>query len=1094
MMKLILLFAIAQQAAAVTLWVGGDFQGTNPRLTQYHSQDDSWTQAGDNQPVFDDKIRDIVFSGSDVYLAGYFDTPPEKIVRYNRLSDSWVSLPAGPDNNNGFHLSESDGEILFSGSFTSPSNLEYFTVWNSQTSSWIEMGTEGVFDDKAQGSIPTDDGVYVYGNFNLPYKYIAFRNLTGHWVSLGTTPAWVGSKIRTAVIVGDLLYVAGDFTAPWSYCAQYHIPTQTWSAIPNTPAFDDIIYKIYVTPGDQYLIFAGDFTAPESRIIKYEIATQTWYAIGSTPPVFDDVVRAVVMYDDYIYIGGEFSTPWLYMAQYSISLDTWSALPNQPAFDDKVYSIVIETCPLCQNQNVPGNGTMVCQGDGCGEECYFSCNAGFVMVGNPAMSCSASGWNVTEPTCVFVPPPPTPTPTPAPTCDSCSNPMLLDGMVICQGEGCEKECSFICNPGYHLEGAGELSCLINGWDNEIPLCRIDEKQPVIREVAPSLSVLAGRRTIIVGDGFDKDCQVTVDGVPARNITYDGVDLLQVNLPPQEEGYHTLTITNPNRLFDSYPDLYYTDDCPIKGSYGRGTDCHPCPTGATCPGGYRVWPNPGWWNSGEHSPNVQRCSPPAEERCLGGRYSACASQYRGDYCAQCAPDHYMQYGECYSCPDGGYVFTLLLIANLAYITVFILAVVFCQDKTLSMVATILFALQTIRIATKSGVSDLGDGYRHFSLIFALISFDIEFLYPGCQISGIYAVQFWANIIISVVTIALTLITLTFLQYARIEHATFYKNRKVRAHCVIYTITFITAISCCLMGIACDKNGRLIGDYSVKCYQAEHLPIGIMSWISLVLYLGGVLVIWYIIIYKMNKKDELSDDNTIAKFGYLYEEYKSDKYWFYFLQMFTYTLSTIVNTTMIRMPMVQFVCTLVVQVFFLSSILFLRPMLSMWKNILIGGFVTISIVVTIFKKTSQSVSEKYNNILGSLIIVFIVVSIVVLVCQIVRQWWLKQHQVGKINDIEKIDDYAFDDTTTSMGITSTRRTSINTILADISASDFYDISSKTVDLQADPERLSVIDEISEGDAVDLKDFTSFHIDSDDPNVVINPHFGDKGEYDL
>lgn len=30
-----------------------------------------------------------------------------------------------------------------------------------------------------------------------------------------------------------------------------------------------------------------------------------------------------------------------------------------------------------------------------------------------------------------------------------------------------------------------------------------------------------------------------------------------------------------------------------GHIGQGAACSDCPTGATCPGGNRVWPNPGW---------------------------------------------------------------------------------------------------------------------------------------------------------------------------------------------------------------------------------------------------------------------------------------------------------------------------------------------------------------------------------------------------------------------------------------------------------------------------------------------------------------------
>ena len=50
------------------------------------------------------------------------------------------------------------------------------------------------------------------------------------------------------------------------------------------------------------------------------------------------------------------------------------------------------------------------------------------------------------------------------------------------------------------------------------------------------------------------------------------------------------------------------------------------------GGNRIWPKPGYWNPNEFS-NINRissCSPPAEERCIGGRDHACGMGYEGKY--------------------------------------------------------------------------------------------------------------------------------------------------------------------------------------------------------------------------------------------------------------------------------------------------------------------------------------------------------------------------------------------------------------------------------------------------------------------------------
>jgi hypothetical protein len=62
-------------------------------------------------------------------------------------------------------------------------------------------------------------------------------------------------------------------------------------------------------------------------------------------------------------------------------------------------------------------------------------------------------------------------------------------------------------------------------------------------------------------------------------------------------------------------LFYTEKCPQTGWYGSGFECSPCPENAKCPGGKRVWPNPGYWNRGEWDGVIVECVPPAD-RCVG----------------------------------------------------------------------------------------------------------------------------------------------------------------------------------------------------------------------------------------------------------------------------------------------------------------------------------------------------------------------------------------------------------------------------------------------------------------------------------------------
>ena len=105
-------------------------------------------------------------------------------------------------------------------------------------------------------------------------------------------------------------------------------------------------------------------------------------------------------------------------------------------------------------------------------------------------------------------------------------------------------------------------------------------------------------------------------------------------------------------------LYCTEQCLQEGWYGTGTSCQPCPAGASCPGGSRVQPGPGFWREplNESSPVVVPCQPTdyGEERCLGGWASACGAVYSEENCGSCTNGlAYSSGNGCRYCSDDEY---------------------------------------------------------------------------------------------------------------------------------------------------------------------------------------------------------------------------------------------------------------------------------------------------------------------------------------------------------------------------------------------------------------------------------------------------------
>ena len=92
---------------------------------------------------------------------------------------------------------------------------------------------------------------------------------------------------------------------------------------------------------------------------------------------------------------------------------------------------------------------------------------------------------------------------------------------------------------------------------------------------------------------------------------------------------------------------------------------PCPDGAVCPGGFRLWPKVGHWIEGNveeaarkawhNPPAIDKCAFPAAARCAGyspaRQASACGEGYAGDRCGDCVGGYYQDGdGFCLACPE------------------------------------------------------------------------------------------------------------------------------------------------------------------------------------------------------------------------------------------------------------------------------------------------------------------------------------------------------------------------------------------------------------------------------------------------------------
>jgi hypothetical protein len=90
----------------------------------------------------------------------------------------------------------------------------------------------------------------------------------------------------------------------------------------------------------------------------------------------------------------------------------------------------------------------------------------------------------------------------------------------------------------------------------------------------------------------------------------------------------------------------SDPLSFTCAFGAGSGCTACPTGALCPGGYRLWPRAGYWVPADTTRTVVPCDPPnSMQRCMGWSVAAgatvCGPGFRqGSYrCNACASGYF-----------------------------------------------------------------------------------------------------------------------------------------------------------------------------------------------------------------------------------------------------------------------------------------------------------------------------------------------------------------------------------------------------------------------------------------------------------------------
>jgi hypothetical protein len=498
---------------------------------------------------------------------------------------------------------------------------------------------------------------------------------------------------------------------------------------------------------------------------------------------------------------------------------------------------------------------------------------------------------------------------------------------------------------------------------------LDIPVPSTKTVSPDVIAMAGgQEVIIVGGGYDEVMQIAYQGAVETVFRVKGAGdrsrasfISPIGL---YKGYAQLKMTNRRGGTNTMEEeVFITDDCPNRGEYGRGADCNDCPIEAECPGGLRMWPKPGFWTPSEDALFVSPC--PVYEACLGGRYSACADGYTGDYCATCKSGYEKgSNGKCNSCADYAIQAPLLILASLIFVAMLYICVIFLSDEPLYTIVWALVTFQLVRAVVMATDSSL-PAFLHILYSFlALTTVDFAFLKPGCSLSGnaVY-IYFFGNLLIHglVYSVALCLLTVVAL-IKRNKHYFVYRVSQATAvfYVIFYQVNAYRSFQIILCSPRPDGSYRLVADPSTVCFDQGHLPIFVFALALLIVdhLLIPILIFWTLLYARMTGK--LRRRAVFKIFGYFFESCKLNMFWFFLLTFALTLLLAFFAVLFVSDNAASIVAVTLSLLAFLAVFLFFRPMRHLRENILESLTILISIFETFLGQGGDAVSSTHISL--------------------------------------------------------------------------------------------------------------------------------------
>jgi Concanavalin A-like lectin/glucanases superfamily/EGF-like domain/Somatomedin B domain len=469
--------------------------------------------------------------------------------------------------------------------------------------------------------------------------------------------------------------------------------------------------------------------------------------------------------------------------------------------------------------------------------------------------------------------------------------------------------------------------------------------PQITKVTPTVSPLLGIVVTIEGTMFYDGINATIGGRQSVNLTIISAHKMEFVTPVAPN----VSENSPLSWADSYRDLhmrntdggdvacppaceaehniYYVDECVPSGQWGSGFHCTPCPPGAVCPGGYRIWPQEGYWIPTERSPPamLHKCSLP-DERCSGGRLSTCGVGYTGPFCSDCDIGYFKDSGGlCLSCRADNALEDIRWVITFGGVVIagVFAVILFATDGTLHIVVTVLGVVQQLVSMIASSTAMLPPWMQNVYFYLRSLLFDFNFVRPGCEVSTLPFASVYLIVVTWVVGFGIMAIAMAILYQFRFARSCsepwILHPRKPRLYNGIIIAFHLTYIEVCIMtfrvldctdvqtqSATVDINGdivshtsqRLFSDLTQVCYSDRHLLAGIIGWCVLLLYIIGIPLWTASSLHKGWRNGKLATAKYFGYFGYMYRNLQLRYYWFDIFSEYLVSFAIVAATVFFR----------------------------------------------------------------------------------------------------------------------------------------------------------------------------------------------------